>query len=155
MIYDLDNRYGGRILAQTGDIVGNAGLEVNSSLAGKPALSILSTASGSPLVVANPQFGNVSIQAKGATFRSTATGATALTVESSVAQNPEVAMLRFGPASAASAVVVQFGSFVSCTSLVLTSVANFDYVIRVAVGDGTFRSIPLIKDAGVIGSAAF
>lgn len=153
MIYDLDNEYGGVILSDTG--TGAPALQVNSNSAGQPAIAVYSTASGSPVIVDNPQFGNASTLSAGARFRSTATGARALEVLSTVAQDPGVAPVRLAHLSAASAVVLQFGSFVSCTSIVLTSVANFDYVIRVALGDGTFRSIPLVKDAGVIGSAAF
>ena len=152
-IYDLDNEYGGQILSDSG--TGAPALQVNSNAAGQPAIAVYSTASGAPVIVDNPQFGNVSTLAPGARFRSTATGARALEVLSTVAQDPGVAPLRIAHLSAASAANMQFGSFVSCTSIVLTTVANIDYVVRVALGDGTFRSIPLIKDAGVIGSAAF
>ena len=153
IIYDLDNEYGGVILSDSG--TGAPALRLNSNDAGQPALAIQSTASGSPAIVDNPQFGNVSTLSQGVRFRSTATGARALEVLSTVAQDPGVAPLRLGHLSAASAVMLQFGSFVSVTSVIFTTVANVDYVIRVAVGDGTFRSIPLWKDAGVIGSAAF
>ena len=153
MIYDLDNEYGGQILSDTG--TGAPAFQVNSNAAGQPAVAVHSTASGAPVIVSNPQFGNVSTLAKGTVLRATATGARALNIESTVAQDAGVAPLYIGPLSAASAVVMQFQSFVSCTSIVLTTVANTDYVIRVAVGDGTFRSIPLFKDAAVIGSAAF
>ena len=153
MIYDLDAEYGGSILSDFGTAA--AALKVNSNQAGQPALAIQSTASGAPVIVDNPQFGNVSVLAPGARFRAAATGARALEVLSTVAQDPGVAPLRIAHLSAASAVVAQFGSFVSVTSVIFTTVANVDYVIRVALGDGTFRSIPLWKDAGVIGSAAF
>lgn len=153
MIYDLDGEYGGTILSDN-DTAAPA-LKVNSNSAGQPALSIQSTASGSPMIVDNPQFGNATVLAPGARFRATATGARALEIVSTVAQDPAVAPLRVAHLSAASAVVAQFGSFVSVTSVILTSAAHFDYVIRVALGDGTFRSIPLIKDAGIVGSAAF
>lgn len=153
MIYDLDNEYGGVILSDAGTAA--PALQVNSNQAGQPAIAVHSTASGSPVQIDNPTFGNVSVNAGGPQFRSTATGARALEIVSTVAQDPGTPLLRFGPASAASAVTMQFGSFVSVTSVILTSAAHFDYVIRVALGDGTFRSIPLVKDAGVVGSAAF
>ena len=44
--------------------------------------------------------------------------------------------------------------FASITSVVLTTVANTDYAIRVQVGTET-RWIPLFKDAAIIGAAAF
>lgn len=152
-IYDLDNEYGGVILSDSDS--GAPALRLNSNAAGQPALAISSTVSGSPVIIDNPQFGNASVLSAGARFRSTATGARALEVISTVAQDPSVAPLRLGHLSAASAVAIQFGSFVSVTSVILTSAAQIDYVVRVALGDGTFRSIPLLKDAGVIGSAAF
>ena len=153
MIYDLDAEYGGTILSDSNTAA--PALQVNSNAAGQPAIGVYSTASGSPVIVDNSQFGNVSVIAPGARFRATATGARALEIISTVAQDAGVAPLRIGHLSAASAVVAQFGSFVSVTSVIFTTVANVDYVIRVALGDGTFRSIPLFKDAGVIGSAAF
>lgn len=47
------------------------------------------------------------------------------------------------------------GGFVSCTSVVLTTVANTDYAIRVRIGADQYRWIPLFKDAAIIGGAAF
>lgn len=52
---------------------------------------------------------------------------------------------------------VESGAFASVTSIVLTTVANTDFAIRVKVGDGTddqFRWIPLFKDAALVGTAA-
>ena len=55
------------------------------------------------------------------------------------------------------ALSVETGGFASITSVVLTTVANTDFAIRVKVGVGTadqFRWIPLFKDAGLVGTAA-
>lgn len=57
--------------------------------------------------------------------------------------------------SAASGAIINFaGGFISCTSTVLTTVANTDYAIPVQVGLEV-RYIPLFKAAAVIGGATF
>ena len=63
--------------------------------------------------------------------------------------------MKFLSPSVASGAVMGFapGAFVSCTSVVLTSVANFDYVIPVEL-NGEARYIPVLKAAGIVGGAA-
>jgi len=70
--------------------------------------------------------------------------------------NLSTGVLRIQGNSVASGAVLEFTNkgFVSITSVVLTTVANTDYAIRVQVGTET-RYIPLFKDAGIIGAAAF
>lgn len=157
-IYDLDNEYGGVILSDTGSP--GPALRVDSNTAAQPALAVLSTASGIPVQITAISGGaGIDVDSKAtdfpaADFKSNVTTGQALVVGRTVASSPTVAPMIINHSSAASAPVIEFGSFVSVTSVVLTSVANVDYVVRVKVGD-TYRSIPLIKDAGVIGSAAF
>jgi hypothetical protein len=55
----------------------------------------------------------------------------------------------------ASGALVEFtGGFISATSVVLTTVANTDYVIPVQIGLET-RYSPVFKAAAVVGAAAF
>ena len=71
--------------------------------------------------------------------------------------NQTVAPLRIMGNSMASGVAIEFqgkGSFISITSVVLTTVANTDYAIPVQVGLET-RYIPTFKAAALIGGAAF
>lgn len=157
-IYDLDNEYGGQILSDAGSP--GPALQVNSNAAGQPALAILSTASAAAIQVKaiSGQAGiladSVSTSVPAGNFRSNTTTGQALTISRTVASSPTVAPLVITNASAASAPVVEFGSFVSITSVVLTSVANFDRAVRVKVGD-TYRWIPLLLDAGLVGTGAF
>lgn len=67
-----------------------------------------------------------------------------------------IGILRVQGTSIASGAMLEFtgkGAFASITSVVLTTVANTDYAIRVQVGLET-RWIPLFKDAAIIGAAA-
>lgn len=66
-----------------------------------------------------------------------------------------VAPLIIVPSSLASAPALRVltGGFASITSVVLTTVANTDYAIRVWVG-GQPRWIPCFTDAAIIGAAA-
>ena len=113
MIYDLSNEYGGKIIGDT-DQAG-AALEVQSQVAGQPAVKFQHTVLGSQTV----------------------------------------APVQLAVPSVASGAVVQVTTgFISVTSVVLTTVANVDYVIPVQVGLET-RYIPLFKAAAVIGGAAF
>ena len=70
--------------------------------------------------------------------------------------NMSIGVLRVQGNSVASGSVLEFTNkgFASITSVVLTTVANTDYAIRVQVGLET-RWIPLFKDAAIIGAAAF
>lgn len=70
--------------------------------------------------------------------------------------NMSIGVLRVQGNSVASGAVLEFTNkgFASITSVVLTTVANTDYAIRVQVGTET-RWIPLFKDAAIIGAAAF
>lgn len=69
--------------------------------------------------------------------------------------NATVAPLRLTPNSTASAPAMNIvtGGYASITSVVLTTVANTDYAIRVWVA-GVPRWIPCFKDAGLVGTAA-
>lgn len=89
------------------------------------------------------------------TVKSGATTAPALTVGRTVNGTQTVAGLRLQGSSVASGALIEFqGGFVSCTSVVLTTVANTDYMIPVQVGAET-RYIPLFKGAAIVGGAAF
>jgi len=89
-------------------------------------------------------------------FKSAAATTPALTVGRSVNGNLTSAALKILGSSIASGALMQFdGGFISCTSIVLTTVANTDYAIPVTVGVGEIRYIPLFKAAGVIGAATF
>lgn len=82
--------------------------------------------------------------------------APALTVTQTAVGNLSIGVLKIVGNSVASGAVLEFSNkgFASITSVVLTTVANTDYAIRVQVGLET-RWIPLFKDAAVIGAAAF
>lgn len=77
-------------------------------------------------------------------------------VRNNTVGNMSIGVLRVQGNSVASGAVLEFTTkgFASITSVVLTTVANTDYAIRVQVGLET-RWIPLWKDAGIIGAAAF
>ena len=77
-------------------------------------------------------------------------------VRQNVVGNMSIEVLRVQGNSVASGAVLEFTNkgFISITSVVLTTVANTDYAIRVQVGNQT-RWIPLFKDAGIVGTAAF
>lgn len=94
----------------------------------------------------------------GAALRLKATsGAYALNIIPTSSGNASVAPVRFASLSTASAPIFEvaaIGGFVSCTSVVLTTVANTDYALRVKVGSEP-RWIPLFKDAAIIGAATF
>jgi hypothetical protein len=79
----------------------------------------------------------------------------ALQVGRTVAGSQTVASLRIDGPSVASGVVFEVrAGFVSCTSVILTTVANSDYCIPVQVGLET-RYIPVFKAAAIVGGAAF
>lgn len=69
--------------------------------------------------------------------------------------NATIAPLQLAPTGTASvpALDITTGGYASITSVVLTTVANTDYAIRVWVA-GQPRWIPCFKDAAVIGAAA-
>ena len=73
-----------------------------------------------------------------------------------VVVNMSIGVLRIVGNSVASGAVLEFSQkgFASITSVILTTVANTDYAIRVQVGLET-RWIPLFKDAALFGTAAF
>ena len=77
-------------------------------------------------------------------------------VQQSVVGNLSIGVLKIVGNSVASGAAIEFSNkaFVSITSIILTSVANCDYVVRVQVGNVT-RWIPLFKDAALDGEAAF
>lgn len=79
----------------------------------------------------------------------------ALSVGKTVAGSQTVSALKIEGSSLASGALINFaGGFISCTSVVLTSVANTDYAIPVQVGLET-RYIPTFKAAALVGAAAF
>ena len=158
MIYDLDNEGGGQILADSN--TAQAALQINNNAAGQPAISILSTASGAPIQITTINSA-VDIDSVAASvvpavdIRSGATGYPALSIGRTVNGSISVAALRFLGTSVASGALIQFdGGFISCTSTVLTTVANTDYCLVVQVGLET-RYLPLFKGAAIIGGAAF
>lgn len=79
----------------------------------------------------------------------------ALNVGKSINGSATYAALNFLGTSVASGALMRFeGSFISLTSVVLTTVANTDYALPVVVG-GELRYIPLFKAAALIGGAKF
>lgn len=149
MIYDLDNEYGGKILADVG--TPGAALEVNSN-ASQPALQIASTASANPVQV--DSFPGFSTR-----LRSTATAGTALTVGRTVVGSPTVGILTINNPSMASAAIVTFGGgYISTTSILGIGATGaglgFDYVIPVSLG-GVIRGIPVTSLASLVGAGAF
>ena len=90
------------------------------------------------------------------TLTSASAGSPAVTVRKTVAGNLSIGTLRISGISLASGAVLEFyeKGFASITSVVLTTVANTDYAVRVQVGSET-RWIPLFKDAAMIGMATF
>ena len=77
-------------------------------------------------------------------------------IKRSVVGNMSIGVLRIVGNSVVSGAMIEFTgtrAFASITSVVLTTVANTDYAIRVQVGLET-RWIPLFKDAAIIGAAA-
>ena len=79
-----------------------------------------------------------------------------LIVKRDVVGNMSIGVAEFIGNSVVSGAMLEFSgpcAFISITSVVLTTVANTDYAIRVQVGLET-RNIPLFKDAAIIGAAA-
>jgi len=147
MIYDLDNEYGARIIGDGEEET--AALEINSLA--KPAIAIYSTASAAPLDVMSLTAGN----SFGARFRSAVTTSRAVVIGRTVASSTTVAPLLFTNPSAASAAIFEVAAgFISCTSVVLTTVANFDYVVPISL-NGNIRYIPTLAAAGIVGGAKF
>lgn len=145
IIYDLDNEGGGQIL-QDSDGAAPA-LRVNSNAAGQPALAIASTVSAYPV-----QVNSIGLPAR---FVSSVSTAPAVLIDRSVNSVQTIAALRFAGTSVASGALMEFqGGFISCTSVVLTSVANTDYCIPIQVGLET-RYLPAFKAAAIVGGAAF
>lgn len=158
MIYDLDGEGGGAILSDSNTV--QPALQVNSNAAGYPAIGIYSTASGSPIkaTVINSSVDIDSVAASvvaAVDIRSGASAYPAITIGKTINGSATQAALNFLGTSVASGAVMRFeGSFISLTSVVLTTVANTDYALPVVVG-GELRYIPLFKGAALIGGAAF
>ena len=88
-------------------------------------------------------------------FKTASTTIPALSVGRTLNGSATYAALNFLGTSVASGALMRFeGSFISLTSVVLTTVANTDYALPVVVG-GELRYIPLFKGAALIGGAAF
>ena len=157
-IYDLDAEGGGQILTDSDSAA--PALKINSNAAGQPALSILSTASGAPIQITTIN-SSVDIDSVAAStvpavdIRSGASAYPALTIGRTAVGVMTVAPLQFLGTSIASGALMQFdGGFISCLSVVLTTVANIDYVVPVQVGLQT-RYIPVLKAAGIVTPGAF
>lgn len=100
-------------------------------------------------------FGDGGEDSSGVVEFKTAGAIPALSVGRSAAGSQTIGLLRVNGSSMASGALMEFkGGFISCTSVVLTSVANTDYCIPVQVGLET-RYIPVFKAAAIIGGAAF
>lgn len=85
----------------------------------------------------------------------TAGAVPALVIGRTAAGSQTIGMLKITGSSMASGALIEIGGgFISTTSVVLTTVANTDYVIPVQIGLET-RYIPVFKAAAVIGAAAF
>lgn len=156
-IYDLDNEGGGQILADAGTV--QPALKVDNNAAGYSAIAVLSTASASAVQISGIMGAGIDADAKDSTavagdFRSNATGGTALLVGSTVVGSPTIAAFKVLHPSVASGAVMELGGgFISCTSVILTTVANIDYVFPVSL-NGNIRYIPVLKGAGISGGAA-
>lgn len=155
MIYDLDNEYGGVILGDS-DSPG-AALSVNNNSAGQPGLAILSTASGAALSISGIQGNAITAvardgNAKAGSFKSVATVGRAIEFGRTILGTASVAPVLFLAASTASGAVMGFQAGVSCTSVIFTSVANFDYVIPIEI-NGEARYIPVAKAEAIVGAA--
>ena len=158
-IYDLDNENGGQILSDS-DTTAPA-LKVNSNGAGYPAISILSTASGSAIAVSGIQGNAITATAKDANavagnFLSNATIGNAVVIGRTVNGCVSIAPLKFLGTSGASLALMQFaGGFISCTSVNFVAGGMLvDYALPVVVG-GEQRYIPLVQGAAVLGGAKF
>lgn len=85
----------------------------------------------------------------------TANAVPALVIARSGIGSSTIAAFQVAGSSMASGALIGFtGGFISATSIVLTTVANVDYVIPVQVGLQV-RYLPLFKAAAVVGAAAF
>lgn len=158
MIYALDDEGGGKIFSDADTAApalriesngSGAALAANSFSAGYPGILVESTASGYPLDVTaiNGTYGS--------RFRSAVTGGAALIVGKSVTGSPTIAPIKILNPSCASAALMEFeGGFISCTSVILTSVAHTDYVIPVSI-NGAIRYIAAFQKEAVQGGAAF
>jgi hypothetical protein len=162
MIYDLDSRDGGKIIAQTGDTLGTGALKVDCLEAGKTAISILSTASGAPIkvTVINSAIDIDTVAAStvpGIDVRSGATIYPAITIGRTVNSALTQAAMKFLGTSVASAALMEFaGGFISLTSInYVAGGMNTDYALPVVVGTGEVRYIPLVKGAALLGGATF
>ena len=158
-IYDLDNENGGQILSDS-DTTAPA-LKVNSNGAGYPAISILSTASGSAVAVSGIQGDAITATAKDANavagrFVSNATIGNAVIIGRSVNGCVTIAPLKFLGTSGASLALMQFaGGFISLVSINYVAGGLLsDYALPVVVG-GEQRYIPLLKGTALLGGATF
>lgn len=150
-IYNLVNENSG------GDIITyDAGPALSVSNIGTGVtLALLSSPTTAINVTGAPAGGNTI--APLARFISSASAGNALLIGRGVAASPTVPMMVFGHVSAASAPVMEFipgGGWVSITSVVLTTVSNFNGAIRIKVGTG-YHWIPTLLDAGLVGAGAF
>ena len=123
----------------------------------QPTLSLSNTSTGPGLRAfgfVNTSTASIDIINTTVVERNSATGG--VLIRNGAVGNLSIGVLRVQGNSVASGAVLEFTQkgFASITSVVLTTVANTDYAIRVQVGLET-RWIPLFKDAAIIGAAAF
>lgn len=157
MIYDLSNEYGGVILSDSDTLA--PALTLNSNAAGQPALAILSTVSGSPMIVRTVQAGNASITSVGALIQSTSATARAVTFGRTVVGSQTIASTFLTHPSLASAPVFGFGGgFISVTSILGFAATGaaiaFDYILPIEL-NGVVRGIPLTSLLSLVGPATF
>ena len=150
-LYNLDSESGGNVIGPSGS--GTAVLTLSHFGTGQ-VLNIVSAATTA--VDATVLTTSANTIAPVARFRSAASLGVALFLGKTVASSPTVPLVFFGALSAASAPVLEFdrSSFVSVTSIVLTTVANSVAAVRVKYGS-SYGWIPIWADAAIIGAGAF
>ena len=121
-----------------------------------PALTLQSTTNVGGEVRGLVAVSTASVDILNTTRIDSASATVPVLVRQTAVGNMSIGVLQIQGNSVASGAVLEFTNkgFQSITSVVLTSVANTDYAIRVAVGNQV-RWIPLFKDAAIIGGAAF
>ena len=141
----------------------NLDAEVNADLIGddaQPALRLQVIGSTGPGLrsygLVNTSTASIDVLNLAGQIIETNSATTGVLVRNGAVGNMSIGVLRVQGNSVASGAVLEFTQkgFVSITSVILTTVANTDYAIRVQVGLET-RWIPLFKDAAIFGAAAF
>jgi len=123
----------------------------------EPTLTLRNSSSGPGLQVgALNAVSTASIDILITTRVNSANATTPVQVNQTVVGNQSIGVLQLVGNSVASGAILEFRnkSFISITSVVLTTVANTDYAIPIQVGLET-RYIATFKAAALIGGAAF